>query len=456
MKKLKHLLIVFCALLVFSSCQEWLTIQPETQVTKDDMFKTQAGFYDALIGCYTLMRNNYAPDGPMVVGTVELMANLWSVTVDGGTSYELSVHDYRDDFVDDNLGTLFLQQYEVIANLNLLLEYIETQDRVLTDDEYGQYKGEALALRAFTHFDLIRLWGPMPGQVDDAYEYLPYEKTLQLENYPYSTYREYMNDLCADLDSAEVLLEATKSAAFNNRNQMNYYAVLGLQARVHLWLGENDEALRYARLVKDAAGEEGQALFALGTQEDLNMYDRVWYNHEQLFGLVMEEFNDNMLGDGDLAQYSQRTANLNALYSVNDIRLQLWFADDGTGYRSPNKYDNWASFDTEAPNVTRSVPLIRLSEMYLIIAECAPLDEANAAYEEFMLSRGVEAEELTDDNREEILTEEYMREFYAEGQMFYVYKRFGTLTMRWATKECGEDVYVLPLPLRELSTVENY
>lgn len=163
MKKLKHLLIVFCALLVFSSCQEWLTIQPETQVTKDDMFKTQAGFYDALIGCYTLMRNNYAPDGPMVVGTVELMANLWSVTVDGGTSYELSVHDYRDDFVDDNLGTLFLQQYEMIANLNLLLEYIETQDRVLTDDEYGQYKGEALALRAFTHFDLIRLWGPMPG-----------------------------------------------------------------------------------------------------------------------------------------------------------------------------------------------------------------------------------------------------------------------------------------------------
>lgn len=46
---------------------------------------------------------------------------------------------------------------------------------------------------------------------------------------------------------------------------MNYYAVLGLQARVHLWLGEHDEALRYARLVKEAtvAGEKNSLLWGL-------------------------------------------------------------------------------------------------------------------------------------------------------------------------------------------------
>ena len=168
MKKIKNLAILLCALFAFSSCQEWLTIQPETQVTKDEMFKTQAGFYDALMGCYTVMRDNYSPDGGMVVGAVELMANLWNVTVDGGTSYELATHNYRESLVDGMLGTLFLQQYEVIANLNLMLEYMETQDGVLSNDEYTMYKGEALALRAFIHFDLIRLWGPMPSQVNDA------------------------------------------------------------------------------------------------------------------------------------------------------------------------------------------------------------------------------------------------------------------------------------------------
>ena len=452
MKKIKNLAILLCALLAFSSCQEWLTIQPETQVTKDEMFKTQAGFYDALMGCYTVMRDNYSPDGGMVVGAVELMANLWNVTVDGGTSYELTTHNYREDLVDNMLGALFMQQYEVIANLNLLLEYMETQDGVLSSDEYTMYKGEALALRAFIHFDLIRLWGPMPAQINDAYEYLPYETTLQLENYPYSTYREYMDDLCADLDSAEVLLANFESVASYYKNRMNYYAVLGLQARVYLWLGENDEALRYARLVKDAVDEEGLSVFQLGTQADLNLYDRVFYNSEQLFGLELEEFNDNMLADGDLAQFNQRTTYLTELYPAGDIRLSLWFPDDGSGFRSTNKYDNWASFDTEVQSPNMYVPLIRLAEMYLIIAECAPLDEANAVYSEYLISRGVAAEELTAANREEVLTAEYLREFYAEGQMFFTYKRLGTVTMRWASTQCGADVYVLPLPTGELSS----
>ena len=455
MKKIKQLFVVLCVACLGSSCQEWLTIQPETQVTKDEMFKTPAGFNDALAGCYTLLRNNYEPDMNMMVGAVELMANLWTVT-EGNWAYDLAVHDYRADLVESQLGSVFLQQYEVIANLNLLLEYVETQDRVLTDDEYKLYKGEALGLRAFVHFDLIRMWGPVPKQVNDAYKYLPYEKNLQLENYPYSTYRDYMDDLCTDLDSAEVLLRDSKDYGYYNRKQMNYYAILGLQARVHLWLGEKEEALRYARLVKDAVSTSGGTLFALGTQEDLNRYDRVFYTHEQLFGLDVEEFNDNLLGDGDLAQFKQRTVYLTSLYNTNDIRLQLWFADDGKGYRSPNKYDNWASFDTEVTGVEKSVPLIRLSEMYLIIAECAPLEEANEVYQEFLFSRGVAAEELTEENREEVILKEYLREFYAEGQMFFVYKRLGTVTMQWSSKVCGEDAYVLPLPLRELSTVENY
>ncbi len=62
------------------------------------------------------------------------------------------------------------------------------------------------------------------------------------------------------------------------------------------------------------------------------------------------------------------------------------------GLRSSNKYGNMASFDTENPAPTKSVPLIRLSEMYLIIAECAGLTEANMVYTEFLAS-GI------DDNR---------------------------------------------------------
>lgn len=458
MKKIKSLLFMSCVIFSLFGCTDWLTIQPETQVTKEDMFKTQAGFYDALTGSYILMRDNYSPSRQMVLGGVEYMANLWETTEGLGVAYYYASHDYRVERVERELGNMFLKQYEIIANLNILIKYIDNQQRVLTDKEEKLYKGEALGLRAFIHFDLIRLWGPMPTQVDESYKYLPYETTVQLENYPYSNYREYMNKLCADLDSAELLLKqvdpilsAGKSSGYRP-NRMNYYAVLGLQARVHLWLGEKDEALRYARMVKDATSVDGKKLFSLGSQADLNRNDRVFYASEQLFGVAIEEFDDSRIPDG----FKQLTTEVDALYAIKDIRLSLWFANNG-GYRSPNKYDNMASSDsqqTKAPSL--SVPMIRLAEMYLIIAECADLSEANGMYKEFLASRGLVTTELTESNRKEVIQLEYLKEFYAEGQMFYVYKRLGTVTMHWGTKECGEDVYVLPLPLRELNTTENY
>ena len=41
MKNMKNLLLMSCLIFCLAGCQDWLTIQPETQVTKEDMFKTQ-------------------------------------------------------------------------------------------------------------------------------------------------------------------------------------------------------------------------------------------------------------------------------------------------------------------------------------------------------------------------------------------------------------------------------
>ena len=74
---------------------------------------------------------------------------------------------------------------------------------------------------------------------------------------------------------------------------------------------------------------------------------------------------------------------------------------------------------------------------------------------DFLASRGLATTELTESNREEIIQLEYLKEFLAEGQMFYVYKRMGAVTMYWSDRQNGVDDYVLPLPLRETSTTES-
>ena len=48
------------------------------------------------------------------------------------------------------------------------------------------------------------------------------------------------------------------------------------------------------------------------------------------------------------------------------------------------------------------------------------------------------------------IVREYRREFFAEGQMFYTYKRLGIKNMLWKTdREVGEQDYVAPLPATE-------
>lgn len=255
MKKFQ-LLSLLSLLLFTSSCQKFLTIEPVAESTSAKVFGSTQGFTDALIGTYITMRKNYSPNSYMIMGSVDYMAQEWYPGSAVSISYQLVNHNYSDTQTDAVTGNMFLFQYNTIANANLLLNALSTQT-ILTPASAKLIEGEARGIRAFIHFDLIRLFGPMPGNIGTK-TYLPYVTTKSKDLYPYDTYSSYMSKLNADLDKAEQLLAdepITKNspASLNTvaggyrQNRMNYYAVLGLQARVKLWMGDKVNALRYAK-----------------------------------------------------------------------------------------------------------------------------------------------------------------------------------------------------------------
>lgn len=100
------------------------------------------------------------------------------------------------------------------------------------------------------------------------------------------------------------------------------------------------------------------------------------------------------------------------------------------------------------------MPMIRLSEMYYIVAECdkATPSVAIARLNEVLAHRGYADTELLNPSvvndelavQEEIL-KEFQREFIAEGQLFFYYKRMKV------EKLDGKTVnYVFPKPDTEL------
>ncbi len=101
------------------------------------------------------------------------------------------------------------------------------------------------------------------------------------------------------------------------------------------------------------------------------------------------------------------------------------------------------------------IPLLRISELYLIAMETTTsLEEANALYKEYMASHdiSISAEDsfTSLDAVANFMLAEYQREFYAEGVMFYQYKRRNSTSMTFLFGETmNEGLYVLPLPETE-------
>ena len=74
--------------------------------------------------------------------------------------YPYFSYDFEGSTFEGTSGALWTGMYNLIANLNVLLEKCDSEGSVLYPNYYPYVKGEALALRAMLHFDLLRLYGP--------------------------------------------------------------------------------------------------------------------------------------------------------------------------------------------------------------------------------------------------------------------------------------------------------
>ena len=52
MKRMLKYIIASSLLLMFSGCNDWLDVQPKSEIRSDIQFETEGGFKDALIGVY--------------------------------------------------------------------------------------------------------------------------------------------------------------------------------------------------------------------------------------------------------------------------------------------------------------------------------------------------------------------------------------------------------------------
>ena len=476
---MKKILIPLLALTVlFCSCKKWLDVKPEDKFIEEEVFKTPQGFYDALNGIYLNMADNKLYGRTLTLETLDILAQTYYIsTTHSEIRKQLNNFNYADKDVKAKIDDIWSSLYVNVTNINRFLENLETHGSILDEQTFNLMRGEALAARAYIYFDILRLFAPAYTLEPDV-ELIPYYSNTSYEAATFSKSSFVMEKIIADLQVSEALLlkhdpvlnltkvdqtvgtiDVGNKPFLQFRNyHFNYFAVKGLQARVQLYAGNKSEALKAASTVIEAKSKFPWVKSS--DLSDLSIINRI-FSMELLFAFESprlytsyEALFNPALDDKTILSAGTTTRFINQVYEnwENDYRYSSsWRVDGGKTYPVFLKYKDLSNINYR--NYRYTIAGIRLSEVFLIAAECEPNPTKGLAYlNELRQNRNCEILS-TEVNLTDNIKKEYRKEFYGEGQLWYYYKRNDLRTISGATttnKAVSKDNYTFPIPLSEI------
>ena len=169
MKKYFLLFILFSLF----GCENFLKVEPREAISINEQFSTLEGFKLALNGAYfkteDLVSSNYFfyPDaigGNIIFSPTRTGANLGEISkfIDLSQTY-----DFNDNAIESDFKNFYENSYKVINNVNNIIFYLQSLNEG-TLLQIQQIKAEALAIRAFVHYNLLQLYSQNYGFSNNA------------------------------------------------------------------------------------------------------------------------------------------------------------------------------------------------------------------------------------------------------------------------------------------------
>lgn len=493
-------------LLALTSCKDWLDVEMSDNIMENTLYNTNQGYLIALNGIYVGMNDIYGSD--LSAGVIDVMAQYYKVTENDNHTYKVySGYKFTEDTFENRSSNIWTRAYALLSNVNVLLEHCDEEGAALAPDYYPLVKGEALALRAMIHFDMLRLYGPIYNETTAATECIPYQESSSKDIQPLLPAREVLEKVIRDLTEAASLLatgdpiltkgvqnavpsdDGLESYDMAYRQlRLNYYAVQALLARAYLWKGDKQEAYRIAKNeIIDKITTDDLEVFPWATEASFLMDkkpDRL-FSSEVFFAMYAQNrttyaslFSSALSVASRLTfvgtSVSSSDSKVETFYDdANDLRRTMWdvvateVEDNGTDDDAQTEVETslyflkYANPDTDATydgseTYCYMTPLIRLSEVYLIAAECASTDEEALDYINAIREhRRCANISMQDGTRQDLITREFAREVIGEGQLFFYYKRLGMEEITSGTEANGTyhmtlSNYVWPLPKVEV------
>ncbi|OFX54135.1 MAG: hypothetical protein A2W86_05490 [Bacteroidetes bacterium GWD2_45_23] len=225
--------------IIFSSCSDFLNLQPDYLINEESFYKTTIDFEASVIGPYaSLQEATYA-----LLALTELTTDNLTVTLQSPGVSELECDEVRLSSNNDYIHSIWNACYGAISRSNNLLGRLEGAS--IPDQEKNQYRGEAYFVRGYAYFILVRLFGPVQ-LVDKAFRSPNEIAASDMSRKPVNEIYEF---IIQDLEQAGDLLQGLTMPGKGRASSGAAKALLG---KVYLTQKEYEKAGTVLKSVIDS------------------------------------------------------------------------------------------------------------------------------------------------------------------------------------------------------------
>lgn len=493
MRKKINLYITLLA--VFCSVTACLDKYPEDAIPEDEAIRKVSDVDQAVIGIYAAFKHSALYSGPLTIFP-DLQAD-FMYAVNGYSNTYGDVWRWEILSTNAEITNVYGALYNIIARCNYVFDYMDEVEANTSDDEQleklDSYKGELHFARALAYSELLKMFckayenDAAAANESGVVLTTSYHKPGRLVR---ASLKDSYRFVLDELEKAAHYLDRDENDAeiLYNTSYFTIGTVNALFARVYLYMNKFDEAITYASKVIDSKKYILSDINSNNYSTTYNDYEYMWAYDASTEIIWKVNFELSSYGGAlgtiflgyDYTSYKPDYVPASwilQLYPANDRRYEAFFETQTTGYSHGltwpllKKYAGNRNFiNSQILFVSMPKPF-RLSEMYLIRAEaysrCSRhlYSEASKDITTLRTARyaSYATASITEDNWQEVIGDERVKELYMEGFRLMDLKRWhkgferksqsNTVSPGNGLKiDKNNPLFVWPIPQHELET----
>ena len=268
--------------LAMTSCNDWLTVHPQTQIVEENFWEDKNDLEGVRYGVYKNMASQ--------VEKMIIWGDLRASDIYNLTAVRTSGQGNRDNFrniIQADIDTTWSYydwsgMYTTIGYCNKVLQHgaeVLEKDKQFTASEWRQMKAEMVTMRALSYFYLVRAFKNIP------YTTKVVNSDTEVEYFPQLPVLDVMDSLINDVESVAGQARNRFVDAKETKGMITNTAIYALLSDMYLWRA----SLRQGRSAADSTITQDMVI------ED---YQKCILNSELSISKLKDQFDEERKGAG--------------------------------------------------------------------------------------------------------------------------------------------------------------